>query len=43
MGKIAGLVSLYEKSNVFLHAVWIAVLHNLWKFREKKGLFFTIY
>lgn len=39
MGKIAGLVSAYEKSNVFLHVVWIAVLHSSWKFREKKRLF----
>lgn len=40
MGKIAGLVSAYEKSNVFLHVVWIAILHSSWKFREKKRLFF---
>lgn len=38
MGKKAGL-SAYEKSNVFLHVVWIAVLHSSWKFREKKRLF----
>lgn len=27
---------LYEKSNVFLHSVQIADLHNSWKFREQK-------
>lgn len=33
---MAESVRLYEKSNVFLHAVQIADLHNSWKFREQK-------